>query len=159
MWSDGHSHSGAITSANVWVHSDRTNIHEVDLHTSNSDRLEIIRDLAAYVRNPGNTVGYTYQEMKALSHVSAMATSSQDNTVILWLFALSSTSVHSSGSVFLHPIPCRRFSCSSVPRNAICYCTTYIPANHSNSKNNNLVYIHTYIHVHIHIYIHTYIHR
>ena len=151
MWSNTQSHSDAITSVNVWVHSDHTNIHEVDLHTSNSDRLDIIRDLAAYVRNPGRTVGYTYKEIKALANVSAMATSSRDNTVVLWLFALSSSSVHSSGSVFLHPIPSRRFGCSTVPSNAICYCTTY------NGKKWALYRTGSHIHACIHTYIHTYI--
>ena len=135
MWKNTNCHSDAVYSAIIWVHSDRSNIRDVDLSRGNADRFEIIGELAAYVKgNMNNTVGYTYKELKVLSQTSSMTTSSKDKSVILWQFSLSSTSVHSSGSVFLFPVPCRRFSCSDVPSNGVCVCTTYFDTNNGNNR-------------------------
>jgi hypothetical protein len=127
LWRNTECHSDVIFSANVWTHVLYSIIHDVDLGRSNTDRFEIVKELAAYVRGTmSNTVGYTYNEMKLLSQYSSMTTSSKDMTVILWQFSLSSSSLSSSNSVYLYPVPCRRFICSNIPRNGLCYCTTYV---------------------------------
>lgn len=123
IWSS-NLHTNSVTELNVWLHQSNTTIADVDVSKQNERRIEVIAELAAYIKGaPNRTVGYKLQHLRELSRNSSMTSSSGDRSIILWGFEVSK-SVSDFVSFYLMPYPARRFFFSSSPRHGICSCYT-----------------------------------
>jgi hypothetical protein len=134
MWSL-QAHKGNISDMRLWVHSPSTVVRDVEAgvvftdSTGESGR-KIIRYASAVHSSSGinTTIAYTSSQMKVLSEVSTLVTSSADKSLLVWKFILTEGPLNlgsdeSDTNMYLQLCPCRRFTFSDSPRAGICFST------------------------------------
>ena len=135
-------HDDAITSARVWTNYEEPFLYQVgglaaaaaggastaltSSSSSSSGSTSSGSGQPTGVMAVG-TGGFTADILKKLAAASTLTTSSEDRSVILWLFAPAMSNAGAGGGAgpgvtrFLQPTPARRFHFSSVPTRALCF--------------------------------------
>ena len=131
-------HDGAITGARVWTNYEEPFLYQVGgLAAAASGGASMALSSSSSSGGGGGqptgamavgTGGFTADILKKLAAASTLATSSEDRSVILWLFAPAMSNAGAGAgnagpgvSRFLQPTPARRFHFSSVPSRALCF--------------------------------------